>query len=437
MIQHLSTEDILDRAPPYNTEMERNLIAAVTMDPGQLDAVACMVHGDDFHDADLGKLWEALAVMREAGVPINDVGILHAELKRTDVPDSVRGAAFIARLVEEGHAIARNAPYYARELRRCAMLRRIADIALRAYRQATDADADPIAINRMVDAEFSKLSLDGLGSCDLLGDVVADTIANIQSGRPAGGILTGIGEYDSRWGHWFPGDSIILAARTNLGKTAYACQVALHQAMKNRPSLIVSLEMKQRDVAIRYLASETGIDARRLRSGNIDLIDMSTLNEARDAMRNLPLRIWSPRNVTIQDIRSKARNLAKSEGGLAFMVIDYIGLIRHHNYRLQRWERISDVSNAIKVLAGELDIPILTLCQLNRDADGNRPRLSQLRDSGAIEQDADAVLLLHRQHQRATKTIVYVDKHRNGELGEFQLEFDGPRTCFRPDGFGW
>lgn len=406
------------------TDAEVALIAAVIVDASRLDTLDIV--GTDFGDADLGTLWNALRTIHDAGLPIGDPKILLPELKRLSVHESVRTPGFIGRLLVDGRAEAAHATFYAQQVARAAVLRRQALLAHEWLTRVADPAADPQEIERWLDAQLSTAGGRTTDPARDIGEVAADIIAEIKSGTCGKPTMTGFADLDASAGGWQAGELVIMAARPGVGKTSFALQVAAHNAERERRVLFVSLEMRDRELVTRTLCGDARVDSRRLRTGRQNAADIERLHAAADDIRDLPVRIWAPPSATLARIRGVAKREA-AVSGLSLLVVDYLGLIRPADSKRPRYEQIGEVSAGLKALAKELDVPVLALCQLNREADGTEPRLANLRDSGSIEQDADVVLFLHRE-ETATKLIVA--KHRHGETGSVQLRFDGATTRF-------
>lgn len=412
--------------PAPATDAERALLAAVIVDPSRLDAVD--IQGGDFADSDLGGLFEALRTIHEAGLPIGDPRVLILELERHNIDESVRTSAFIGRLLTEGRAESAHATYYAQQVARAATLRRQHLLAGEWLGRLTDPAADPQAIASWLDSQLQAAGARAGEPARDVGDVAADILADIELGMCGKPTMTGFPALDDSAGGWMPGELVILAARPGVGKTSFALQVAEHNAARGRRVLFVSLEMRDRELVARMLCGNSAVDSRRLRAGRLNAADLKRLQAAAADIVDLPVRLWAPPSATL----AKIRGMAKREvavGGLALLVVDYLGLIRPAagDTKRPRFEQVGEVSAGLKAMAKELDVPVLALCQLNREADGTEPRLSNLRDSGAIEQDADVVLFLSREE---TSTKLIVAKHRHGETGAVALRFDGSTTRF-------
>lgn len=414
---------------PTIPESERGLLAAAIVDPSQLARVADIVAPADFADPDLGRLFEALQQMHDAGLPIGDALVLVPELKRLQIPESVRTPAFLGRLVVDGGAHSPHAVFYAQQVRRAATLRRLQALGQTLAVRASDAGADPADITAWLDAQLSGLGHHIPDPPRLVDDLAAELLTQLREPHHGGGILTGLPSHDLAAGGWMRGELIVLAARPGVGKTSLAMQIAWHNVNEGRPVLFVSLEMTGRELVARILCGLAGVDSRRLRSAALDSANLKKMQQAAVQVGGLPLRVWSPPMATAARIRGVAKQAAATDG-LDLLVVDYIGLVRPADSRRPRHEQIGEVSASLKALAKELSCPVLALCQLNREADGYEPRLSHLRDSGSIEQDADIVLFVHRDDTDKSAARLIVAKHRHGDTGSIPLIWDAARTRY-------
>lgn len=267
-----------------------------------------------------------------------------------------------------------------------------------------------------------------------LGEVASAALERISQAmetQTSSGLPTGLIEIDSRWGGLYDGELTILAARPSVGKSALGLSIALNLAERGKSVFFVSLEMTREQIGYRILSRQTGISCDRQRMGSvISVAERSRLENARDQVRTWPLRVWCSSGVTVSEIESRAR-LHATKMGLDCIIIDYMGsgkikpVRRHQTTNDQISEVIGDIANMTK----RIGKPVLTLCQLNRAGEGNEPGLQNLRDSGAIEQDADNCWFLHRDRDKAETTFI-VAKCRNGEVGRAELMFNGDRATF-------
>lgn len=233
-----------------------------------------------------------------------------------------------------------------------------------------------------------------------------------------------------------PGEMIVLAARPGCGKTSLAWQICKHNAFRGRNVLFVSLEMRSNELVARTAAGATTVPSSTIRSGNVSADQMSNIESALDELADYPLSIADPATATMEKIKALSR-LEKSRRGLQLLVIDYLGLIRHENTKLRKFESMTEISADVKRLAKEIEVPILALCQLNRESDGAEPKLSHLRDSGSIEQDADSVMFLHPEDDKKENFFLIVAKNRHGDTGKVEVQFDAQRTMFTDSTYEW
>ena len=426
--------ETLDRSPPGDTDAERALLAACILDPTNLDRLGEQVSQADFCDDENGRLFDALQMLHDAGKPVGDMAVLAAELRRLGLYEAIGGAAFVAKLFTDGRVHVPHAAFYAESIRRTASLRRQLDLAAELTRRAYDPKADPSNIAQWLDARLSGLDQRKPDSVRTIGEIAAEVVEDLK--RPethAANVFTGLREYDETHGGWLPGELVILAARPKMGKTALATQVAFYQAVGNRPTLFVSLEMRDRELITRVLCGLAEVNSRRVRTRRLDGQHIGQLAKVASDLGDLPLNVWSPPLSTLPAIRAVAKQ-AKATQGLDLVVVDYLSLVRPSDPRRPRHEQVAEVSAGLKSLAKELGVVVLCLAQLNREAEGEIPRLSNLRESGAVEQDADIVLFIHRarkgEGEDTTATKLITAAHRSGEEGELELRWVPERTRF-------
>ncbi len=410
---------------------ELALIGAVLLDSHQMTVVSGIVDGSQFDDRDLGQWFDLLCDMHDAGQSIGDMALVRSRLKAAGLLDRIGGIAGIAKATMATEA-ATNAKWYAQQIRQAAIGRKLLVIGQEIVSRAGAGDS-PADITAWAEAALNQCSAaSDAKQAITISEATREAIERIEAIQTQSkqmGVPTGLYPLDESIGGLYAGELAILAARPSIGKSALGAQVAMHAASKNRPVIFVSLEMTSHDLAMRQLASELGVECRELRAGEItrDQIDAAKLYA--DAVSSFPFHIWSTRSATVQKIRACAK-VQKATGGLSLLVVDYLGLVHAADRRKPRWEQVSEVSGDLKSLALELEIPVLALCQLNREAEKAAPRLDHLRDAGAIEQDADVVMLLHREDRNATVATLDVAKARNGVTGPLTLGFDPARVQF-------
>lgn len=423
------TADILDQSPPSEIDAERALLGAILIDPSTLDAVCRLVSATDFHDDANGRLFDALATLHEARQPIADMRLLIPALRSMGTADSIWNAAELARLVRM--TTGSHATFYATRIHSAARLRAQLDLASRLLQRVHDAGADPDDIGRWLDAQVAAMTEQKPSRVRAVGQIVRDVLDDIDASgsKPHRGILTGIYSLDEAAGVMMPAELLVLAARPGNGKTSLAMQIAVHNAQHDRGVLFVSLEMSERELTQRLLCSLSGVNERHVRGGSLSGQDRGQMVAVAGQMNNLPLHIAAPHSATVSEIRALARLHHKTHG-LALLIVDYVGLITPTDRRQDRRDQVGADCVALKSLAKEIDIPVLMLSQLNREADKQRPSLANLRESGAIEEHADLVLFLHRPDRQQSTTELIVAKHRHGEVGMLTLDFIRSETRF-------
>lgn len=422
------TTNLFDELPPSDVSTERGLLAALLVDPTQMDSVALQITARDFHDPVNGRLYDALATLHDARELRTDIRLLIPQLRALHISEASWSIADIVRLIGEG--MASNAPLYAAELRRLSQLRQHQDVACQLFSRVHAPGAEPEAITRWIESAIEQCGRDDEPHSRLIGDVANDVLAAIKDGsQEQRGIMSGLPSVDSSTGGMMAGELTIIAARPGCGKTSLATQIALHTSRKQRNVLFVSLEMTKEELTQRVMCSIAGVDGRRLRNGSLERKEREALIDAAVKLQGLPFTICDPSAVTINDVRSIARWHHKTSE-LSLLVLDYIGLVKPTDHRRQRYEQVGEVTVGAKSLAKELGIPIIACCQLNREADKQAPTLGMLRESGNIEQDADMVWFVHHEDKSGPVSLI-VAKHRHGETGQIPLWWIPEETTFQ------
>lgn len=409
-------------------QAEQGLIGAMFKSPVCVLDVVDTVCGDDFSDERYGRLFDFVVKLGLAGEPIQDDTFLFVAMRKAGLLDLIGGVATVARLADEG--LPQHATYYSIEISKWASVRRIRNAAANILGDTDRLDPDPrliadSATNRILQSIESRES-----DLQTVETVCNETIASIDAAMRNGqtiGLPTGIQSIDNITGGLFS-ELTILAARPSVGKTAMGLELATRAARVGKRVLFCSLEMTSEQIGHRLLSRETGIPISDIRAGKLSPTQRNRLDVARNAMKSWPWRFWAQGGVTVGQIQAKARMHA-SKYGLDLLVIDYLGLIRGTNQHAKPYERISQISNDLATLTKQLGKPVVCLCQLSRGAETDRPRLDHLRDSGAIEQDADNVWFLHRERGKP-ETELIIAKARQGEVGTIDLAFDSNRCSF-------
>ena len=402
---------------------EEALIGAVLLDLSALDRISGLT-GKQFLDPDLGELWELLKLIREEEGVV-DIVLLKPRLKSSGIQINATRLAKLFMLVPS----AAHAAFYRENVVEAHHRRTINEWVA----DATCWLKDPsMTSGEMVTELDSRLTEFQQSSQERTALTIAEAgeslLSELQNrSRGTASAMMGLPSVDRYLGGMMPGEMIVLAARPGCGKTSLAMQAALHNSARGRHVLFVSLEMTITELAARVLVGMTDVPSADIRSGRVTSEQKNAIAGALAELRDDTLRLIDPVSATIQDVRQQAR-LQHSREGLDLVVIDYLSLIQSGNTRQQRWEQIGETSRAIKRLAKELQVPVLVLQQLNREADEKPPRLSHLRDSGSIEQDADAVLLLHAKKDGQFNMIFA--KNRHGQVGLLELTFNRSQTKF-------
>ncbi len=429
--------EILDRLPPQNLEAEKGVLGSVLLDPNLSDDVVTLIRADDFYADANRKLFAHIVEMHGEGNRV-DATLLVERLKQAGDFEAIGGAAYLADIMQSV-AVAAHATYYAQIVRNKATLRSLIHASTEILRDAYDPTIEPRELvgraEEKIFAVHDERSTDQVTS---LHDVLMEAFEKIDERLDSGaatGISSGFRDLDSLTGGLHDSELVILAARPSMGKTALATNIAAHVAVEaNVCTLFVSLEMARLELAQRMLCSRGKIDSSKFRSGHICSSERQQLVKTSSEMSQAPLFIDDSPSRTITEIAACARRL-KRKSDLGLLVIDYLQLIEPDDPRNPRQEQVAKIARRLKGLARELEIPILCLAQLNRQAEAtkdNRPRLSHLRESGAIEQDADVVMFIHREEYYHTlevaqdkeltgKADLIVAKQRNGPTGDVKL----------------
>ncbi len=420
------------------TEFEQSLFGAAILAPTMLDEISEIVSGNDFHDSDLGQAFGLVVSMHAAGLPVGDVRLLNDKLHAVGLLDAIGGRAFVAKAVGSSHA--HNARHYATRVHELAQLRALELIGRRLVMDAEKTSAAPVALREATEASLEAIQQhDTSRDVQSLDNMVGGALEEIRDARRRGvtlGLSTRLGSLDEATGGFFNGDLTILAARPSIGKSAFAVELAARLAADQKRVLLVSLEMSGKQIAHRFLARETGISVKTLQTGELNDYQELQLVEAKERLRGLPLKSFTTSSATVAAIRARAK-VHKAQDGLDLLVIDYLSLIGG-NSRLSTFERTTIVSRELKQLAMHIDRPVLCLAQLNREAaKAQYPSLEHLRDSGAIEQDADNVWFLHRDDRATSDTKLIIAKQRQGCIGMIDLAFNASRMSFSDGGQEW
>ena len=434
------------REQPVSTEAERAVLGSVLLKPDVCDDVALLVRSDDFHDDAHRLLFEHLQDLHDSGKRIDATIVLERLRAKGDL-DRIGGAKALAEIIESvPHAA--HAAHYAEIVRDKAILRALIDAGTDILRDAYDSPDEPRSLlGRAEEKIFSILERRSGAEAQAIRDVLEESLvrmdARMKHEQTLGGVETGFTDLDTLCGGLHNSELIILAARPSMGKTAFAMNIAEHVSVTGgQPVLFVSLEMASLELADRLLCSAAQVNGHRLRNGTISQEDRRRLVQKSSEISVAPLFIDDTPGRTLTEIAAVARRL-KRKNGLSLIVIDYIQLIEPDNPRDPRQEQVARIARRLKMMSRELEVPVLCLAQLNRQAEAsrdNRPRLNHLRESGAIEQDADVVMFVHREEYYQTneedrervkgQAEIIVAKQRNGPTDDIKLLWQHEHTRF-------
>ena len=430
------------RIPPQDLDAERSVLGAMLLSTEAMAEVVELLDAEDFYRSAHGKIYQALRMLFGHGEPIDVITAVDA-LRRAGILEEVGGALYLRDLIDEVPTPA-GAPHYAKIVADAALRRRLigaaADIIDTAYEGATDADgiADG-AEQRIYDVARREDTEDAAIVGDLINRAMSE-LESIQNRESAyTGLPTGFRDLDDLTSGLQPGNLVIIAARPGIGKSSLAINIARNVAVTNEPVAVFSLEMSRYEIGMRLLCGEARVPWDRIRNKRVGPDDWIRVVQAGETLHEAPLHIVDAGNVNIVDIRAKARRMKTGRQGLSMIIVDYLQLMTSPNMRRpdNRQQEVAEISRSLKLLAKELSIPVVALSQLNRNPEARadkRPQLSDLRESGAIEQDSDIVLFIHRDDldpEKKREAELILAKHRNGPTGNVRLHFEPSLTMFR------
>ncbi len=433
------------RLPPQNVEAEQSFLGALLVDKDALLRVADVITPEDFYRDDHARIYSACLALYEKRRPI-DLVTMAEEFEKTGDLAEVGGATYLASLANMVPTAAHIAGY-AQIIKEKSTLRRLISSGTTIVGLGYDQERDVVEL--LDEAERSLFSISQAHHHDQfipIKDILASSFERIDElHREKGklrGVRSGFKDLDDLLSGFQPSDLILLAARPSIGKTSFALSIAENIAVNDKaPVGVFSLEMSRDQLVDRMLSSVSGVDGWKLRTGNLTEDDFPKIGNAMGMLSEAPLYIDDTPMLNVMELRAKARRL-QMEHGLSMIIIDYLQLLqgRSNSKDPNRVQEVSDISRSLKGLARELNVPILALSQLSRAVESRpdkRPMLSDLRESGSLEQDADVVMFLYREdyydQDSDKKNIVdiLVRKHRNGPIGQVELFFVKEQTRFR------
>ena len=430
------------RTPPQDLEAEASVLGGMMLSKDAIGDVVENVSAEDFYKPAHETIYQTIVDLFAKGEPADAVTVANA-LTKTGGLARVGGAAYLHTLIASVPTAA-NAGYYANIVREQAILRRLVEAGTRIVQMGYDAEGDTDDLVNRAQSEVYQVternsSEDYVRLGDMLDPVMEELDRIASNGSDTTGVPTGFYRLDEVTNGLHGGQMIVIAARPGVGKSTLAIDMARAAAIQhNQASVVFSLEMGREELTMRLLSAESGIPLQTLRRGEMEQQDWTTLASVNGRIVNSPFFIDDSPNMALPEIRAKCRRL-KQQHDLKLVVIDYLQLMSSGKRVESRQQEVSEFSRSLKLLAKELEVPVIALSQLNRSSEqrtDKRPQISDLRESGSIEQDADMVLLIHREDMydkespKAGEAEIIIAKHRNGPTGEVTLVFQGAKSRF-------
>lgn len=435
-------ESVLKRVLPHSEEAEQSVIGSMIMDREAIVVASELITGEDFYNRQYGVLYETMVELNEQGNPV-DLITLQNRLKEKDVPPEVSSLEFVRDLITAVPTSA-NIKYYAEIVAEKATLRKLIrlneEIANTCY---AGKESLEFILEDTEKRVFQLVQRRNTGDFVPIRQVVMNAMDKIEAASRNKGAVTGIPtgfiDLDYRTAGMQPSDLVLIAARPSMGKTAFVLNIAEHVAFKQNKSVaIFSLEMSKEQLVNRMFSLESRVDAQHLRTGQLSDREWEKLIESAGIIGRSGLIIDDTPGITVSELRSKCRKF-KLEQDLSMIIIDYLQLMTGSGRSDSRQQEISDISRSLKSLARELSVPVLALSQLSRAVEqrpDHRPMLSDLRESGAIEQDADVVMFIYRDDyynkdtEKKDVAEIIIAKQRNGPIGTIELAWLPQYTKF-------
>ncbi len=432
----------LGRIPPQNVEAEQSVIGSMLLDKEAIPVVTEILRGEDFYREDNREIFEAVMDLFDRGEPVDLITVAE-QLKLRGTLDSTGGLDYLTNVASAVPTTA-NARYYSKIVEEKSILRKLikasSDIVNMGYEASEEVS---FVLDQAEKSIFDILQKRNLQGFFPIKDVLVDTFNRLEELYNNKGYITGIPtgfvDLDYKTAGLQNSDLILVAARPAMGKTSFALNIAQYAAVHAKiPVAVFSLEMSKDQLVSRMLCSEAMVDSQRMRTGKLEDDDWQKIARALGPLSESPIYIDDTAGTSVMEIRAKCRRL-KLEKNLGLVVIDYLQLMQGRGKGDNRQQEISEISRSLKILAKEINVPVITLSQLSRAPEArtdHRPVLSDLRESGAIEQDADIVVFLYRddyynpESEKKNIAEVIVAKHRNGSTGAIDLAWLGQYTKF-------
>ena len=435
-------EDALRKVPPQSLEAEESVLGGILLNSQALDKVIEVMGADDFYRETNRKIFLTMLSLTERGEPIDLITLTDA-LKARDELQEIGGATYLAELSDKVPSAA-NIAFYARIVKEKAVLRSLinvsGEIVSRCYTGQEDIEQFLDEAERLIFDVSEKRIRPAFSK---VGDMIMDTIKTIEQlyerKELVTGVPTGFLDLDQKTAGLQPADLVIIAARPSMGKTAFVLNIAQYVALQTEMAVgIFSLEMAKEQLVMRMLCAEARVDNAKVRAGYLGERDFPRLAMAAGRLAEAPIYIDDTPGQNVLELRAKARRL-KREANLGIIVIDYLQLMRGLTSQDNRTQELAEISRSLKALAKELEVPVVALSQLNRQVElraDKRPVMSDIRESGSIEQDADVIMFIYRDEvyhpeteEEGTAEII-IGKQRNGPTGTVRLAFRSEYTRF-------
>lgn len=434
----------IERVPPHNLEAEESVLGSMLLSKTAISEVLELLREEDFYRPAHRTVFHALLDLYGRGEVIDAITVSE-ELRRVGSLEDIGGAPFLFALVESVPTAA-NAGYYARIVQEAGVLRRLIDAGTRIVQLGFDTPQDT---ERAVDLAEGLVYQVAQGRVtkdySILRDVLTEALEGIErlhdDQREITGVATGFPEFDRLTSGLQPSNLVILAARPAVGKSTLGLDIARHASVRTGvPSVIFSLEMSKAELVQRLMCAECTVDMQRMRTGRLEEPDWARLTRSLGKLADAPLFIDDSANITMMEIRAKCRRL-KQRNNIGLVIIDYLQLMQPSKRVENRQQEVSEMSRGLKLLAKELEVPVIAISQLSRQTEARtdkRPMLSDLRESGSLEQDADMVVFIYRddvydaESPRKGEADLILAKHRNGPTDTVTVTFQGQYSRFAP-----
>jgi replicative DNA helicase len=432
----------LDRNVPHSVDAERSVLGAILLENNAINRAQEILAENDFYRDTHRRIFKVMAALSERATAIDPVTVKEELVKSGDL-EAVGGPAYIASLLD-GVPHSSNIEHYAKIVREKAVLRRLIDaggeIVKTAYEASRDVDEILDQSERLVFEIAQDQMRTGFLPMRAIADQSLKTIERLSEHRElVTGLATGFPTLNEMTSGLQPSDLVVIAARPGMGKTSFALNIAQHAAREGKSIGVFSLEMSREQLFLRLLTGQARIDAHRMRTGRLGRDEWARLTAAFGELAGMPIFIDDTAGTGVLEMRAKSRRL-KLEHGLDLLIVDYLQLMRGRGRAENRNQEISEISRSLKELAKELRLPVIAISQLSRAPEqrGNdrRPQLSDLRESGAIEQDADLVMFIYREEiykpteENRGRAQIIIAKQRNGPIGNLDLAFIREYTKF-------